>query len=206
MHFLFLAVLALIGQSPGTPLIQVDQMEIVIEAPRAGEILKGIIPIQGTELAGQITRYEVAFTYAGDTSDTWFLIDEGGRPAEDGLLTNWDTSRITDGDYRLRLLVVLADGDNRELIVPDLRVRNYTPVEPATIFTDQFVSTEDTGAETVEPTLAAPPITAATPPVNPGSLTDKDFMKALAGGAGVSAFVFLLLGLYSSASRRSRRR
>lgn len=206
MHLLFLAALTLISQSPGISLIQVEPMEFVLEAPRAGDILKGIIQIQGTELAGQITRYEVAFAFAGDTTGTWFLINEGGRPAEDRLLASWDTSQITDGDYRLRLLAVMADGEKRELIVPDLRVRNYTPVESIAIPTDQSVSTEEAGAESVEPTLTPPTPAADTPPVNPGSLTDKDFMKALAGGAGISALVFLLLGLYSSASRRSRRR
>ncbi len=181
-------------------------MEIVIQAPRAGDVLKGIIQIQGTALADQFTRYEVAFAYADDTSGTWFLIDEGGRPAGDGLLASWDTSRITDGDYRLRLLVVLAGGENRELIVPDLHVRNYTPVEPTVIQTDRFASTEEAGAEAVETTSTSPLTLAATPPVNPGSLTDEDFLKALAGGAGVSALVFLVLGLRSTLSRGSRRR
>ena len=63
---------------------------------------------------------------------TWFLIAQGSQPVENGLLASWDTSLITDGDYRLRADQVVGWIVER-LLLPNIRVRNYTVVETKVI-------------------------------------------------------------------------
>ena len=104
-----------------------------ITSPGGGEAVRGLVTIEGFAAHPRFERYELAFAYPEDPTDTWFAIGEPSRqPVEAGPLGLWDTSSITDGSYRLRLRVFLDNGTALEHIVEGLRIRNYSQIETPT--------------------------------------------------------------------------
>ena len=96
-----------------------------IDSPGIEEVLKGVVSIRGTADAAAFSYAEVAFTYASELPETWFRISEIQQPIRDFELASWDTTSVTDGEYKLRLQVVTTEGAHQESIVP-VQVRNYT--------------------------------------------------------------------------------
>lgn len=206
MHLLLLPIFVFFELVLGSFALQTDKAVIQVDSLQAGDVLQGVVSIQGTVKAEQFSHYEVSFAYASDTTGTWFLIAQGSQPVENGLLASWDTSLITDGDYRLRVLIRLLDGSSEELLLPNIRVRNYTVVETKVIPAELTVLTASPATET--PTATQTVETAANMPFagNPGSISEADFGKMLAVGASISVLLFILFGLYQAASQHSRRR
>jgi len=144
-------------QSPGQP---VDGPAIL--APLAGQALQGTVRIVASAGGENFQTAEIGFAYVGDTTGAWFLIDERSQPLNADTPVEWDTSRITDGDYNLRLLVTYTDGSQQSVQVSGVRVRNYTAVETDTPAPAVPVTT---AAPTPQESAAAPAATqAATQP------------------------------------------
>jgi hypothetical protein len=163
-----------------------------IDTPGPGEVLQGLVTVNGTSEVEGFLSADIAFSYANDPTGTWFLISASSQPVQRGLLATWDTTTITDGTYNLRLRVTLADGSYKDSLISDLRVRNYTPVETAT--PAPYVP-QATPAPTVTPT-ATPFPTPTRLPSNAAALTGVDVSASLAwGGLGVLALV-AFSGLY----------
>ena len=164
----------------------------VILSPGQGEVLQGVVTVKGTSNVTGFLSSELAFAYVGDTTGTWFMIAASSQPVDQNALATWDTTTITDGNYTIRLRVHLADGSSLEFTVPNLRVRNYTPVETATPAPTAL-------SPTLTPTITLtvtpfPPPTAL--PGNTAILTTVDLSKSIAYG-GLAAMLFLiLLGIY----------
>ena len=59
------------------------------------------------------------------------------------VLTAWDTTTVTDGDYALRLRVNFQDGTFQDILITDLKIRNDVPLPTNT----------PTETPTVTPTL-----------------------------------------------------
>jgi hypothetical protein len=178
----------------------------VINSPRPGDVLQGVITIAGSDDLVGFVSAEVSFTYADDPTGTWFLIASMNLPDTDGMLTTWDTTVITDGNYVLRLRVNLTDGSAQETTVPGLRVRNYTPVETptpaalvatATFPTAIFLTAIPTA--TIIPTITITPTPFPTPtpmPNNPATLTFSDLYTSIFHGGMAVIISFILVGLY----------
>lgn len=148
--------IALIGGLAGGNFLGWFQMQpVAITSPHPGDILQGMVNLEGvTDIPGFRTA-EISFAYQNDPTQTWFLIQELSQPVAGGLLAAWDTTTITDGDYRLRLQVFLQDGQVVEAISEGVQVRNYTPVEtvaPTVVPPAQGISTE------IAPAVAAAPV------------------------------------------------
>jgi hypothetical protein len=175
---------------------------LTITTPSPGAVLRGQVSITGSNLveAGEFSRSEIAFAYAGDPTDAWFLIAAHDQPALDGVLATWDTTTISDGDYNLRLRVYLQDGAMNDVTVADLHVRNDAPIPTAT----PPVSAQD--LPTLEATLPAPTpapaaviATYAAPtalPVNPVALTDDSVRSMFLRGAVFAVIAILLIGIF----------
>jgi hypothetical protein len=174
-----------------------------ISAPLAGDALQGAIAILGTSQVGGFASAELDFAYSGDATHTWFLIATSSQPVEAGNLDTWDTTAVTDGTYDLRLRVTLTSGKTVDAIVPDLRVRNYTPVETSTPTVTPTFLLAATPVPTATATLIPSPYPTPTEmPPNPVTVTPADLLASLAyGGSGVLV-LFLILVLY----RRMRRK
>jgi len=164
----------------------------VIVSPQKGEVIQGVVTIRGSSNETGFLSSEVDFSYSGDTTGTWFLIAHGSQPVNSDILATWDTTTITDGNYNLRLRINLNDGTYLDAIVPDLRVRNYTPVETPTPAPTAIQPTL-TPTETLTPT----PFPSPTPfPANPAVLTSTDISNSLAYGGLGALMILFVLGIY----------
>ena len=142
-----------------------------IDAPLAGEALQGTVAILGTTATEGFEAWNLSFSYSGDTTGTWFLIDQGMGSIEEGVITQWNTTRITDGSYNLRLIIDLDNGETVVFIVPNLRIRNYSPVETST---PTLTPTKDPASASSTPTPTLTPIPPPPPrlPTNPVEISN----------------------------------
>ncbi|NPV76806.1 MAG: hypothetical protein HPY59_10590 [Anaerolineae bacterium] len=177
---------------------------LFVVSPQPGEVLQGVIPIIGSTVTPGFLSYEVSFTYDREDSKTWFLIQQSNESVQDGNLAVWDTTTITDGDYRLRVQVFLEDGQSEDLIVSGLRVRNYTPIEQQP--TSESLQPPPLQETDTTPAISATMLPTPTPlPENPAQITSKGLANSLLTGLALAAVLFLVFGLYL-ARRNSRRR
>lgn len=191
--------------SYGWVFVLIDQPEII--SPQRGAALQGVVNVVGrTEIPGFKTA-EIAFAYDPDPTNTWFLIQKNDQAVNQGTLTSWDTTMITDGTYQIRVRVILSDGQYSDRIVTGLRVRNYSPVEtntPRPVQTVQSTQTIGSPVTLVPATITVvPPTVTVTPyktPVqilpNPAQLTPYHLLSGLIQGIAFTLVIFILLGLY----------
>jgi hypothetical protein len=198
---LFLLSISLIGLwsllfTP-TPLGQ----ELVINSPAGGESLQGMVTVIGTTRANNFVSLEVSFAYQSDPTRTWFLIGQRSGAVEQEEMTSWDTSTITDGTYRLRVQMFLADGSVKETIVEGLRVRNYSPVETSTpqAATSEavvVVRATPTATFTPLPDFVIPTRLPAPQATNPVQVGARDLVESAGRGFLVVVGALGLSGIY----------
>jgi hypothetical protein len=188
MKLLFAFLLFLIQDSPAG-----------ISSPQAGDVIRGRVQITGNMAVPNFASAELAFKYASDSADNWFMIQTFSQPTADSALAVWDTTTLTDGDYNLRLRIFLIDGTFQDVQVSDLKIRNDT-LEPT-----QFVPTETAlpqfNAATSFPALNQPTSIAiitfpsSTPlAANPASVTTSSIYSTFGRGALI---VLALFAFYS---------
>ncbi len=175
-------------------------------SPAPGSALQGAVAITGsTDLPG-FASAEVDFSYSGGGTSEWFLIAQSQSSVKNDSLAVWDTSKIADGDYALRVQVTLTDGSTVQKLVTGLRVRNYTAIEtdtPAPLIKTQAI---------ISPTATIPIVTATprpTPtglPGNPASMIPGALEFNMILGVMAVVIVFGLLGLYRWLKANSRNR
>jgi hypothetical protein len=170
----------------------VAQGQPAILSPQQGQVIQGVVTILGSSNETGFVSSEIDFGYAGDTTGTWFLIATGSQPVDSNTLATWDTTTITDGNYNLRLRVTLGDGTYLDAIVPNLRVRNYTPVETPTLAPTEVQPTI-TPTETLTPTPFPTPTLL---PANPAVLTPADISTSLVYGGLGAVILIIILGIY----------
>ena len=194
----FFAAFALILLFP-PPAFAQETFPPVITSPQAGQVVQGAVTVSGTSAADGFLSAEVSFAYSGDAAGTWFLVAVSSQPVTDGNLAAWDTTAISDGNYTLRLRVTLFDGTTLDALVPDLRVRNYTPAEtstptitPTATPTSEFTATP---LPTVTPTATPFPTPTPLPP-NPAALKSSNVFTSLGYGALAVTLLFVLFGIY----------
>lgn len=116
-------------QVRAAPALQAEG-EPVITAPRAFETVVGVVRLVGTANHPALRRYEVAFAYDPNPTNTWFTFAESDQPVTEGPLAVWDTTAIADGVYALRVRVFRTEGAVAEQIITGLRVQNIEPTAP----------------------------------------------------------------------------
>ncbi len=94
--------------------------QIDISYPKPGDTLQGSIKPLGTADIPNFGFYKYEFAPLG--SDNWATIVAGNKIVQDDQLGNWDTSTITPGDYRLRLVVSDNQGNNLPACVIPVRI------------------------------------------------------------------------------------
>lgn len=198
----------------------IGQAQII--SPKAGSGLSGEVVIIGSAAHPTFVRYELAFAYDPDPTDTWFTFWQGAAPVAEGELGRWDTSGISDGAYALRLRVYFSERNFIETIVRGLRLDNAPSVATptATPTTLPEAAASPTPTPTITPTAillltAAPMLSAGAG----GSGESNELLSALGDplqieaafwtGARLSLTIFGILGLYVliqiTWSRRRRR-
>jgi hypothetical protein len=181
---------------------------IFIQSPREGQPLQGVEIIEGKIRGDGLLEGKVSFSYAeqsiGD-QPTWFFIADIEPEVEDSSQTsfkiNWDTSQITDGNYDLRVVARYRGGGAIFELVPNVRIRNLSPVETPT--PGAAIS-----GETQPPTeMASSPVpvrdTATPLPPNPVVLESENLYRIWRGVGIAVAALFLLGGVYWFIQNRS---
>ena len=195
---LVLGILCLLNlfRTGAAPVFQ--QPEVI--SPRPGDVLQGVVEIQGTISGEDVEKYDVAFAYDDDDSDSWFLIASGEGQVSQGVIAAWDTAAIADGTYRLKIQVFYREGNPDIHIINNLRVRNYTPIETRT--------PEPTREEQASPVLTATPMAATRTAVplaqNPMEISQARFINSILSGAGIAGVILLLIGLRALVRNRQR--
>lgn len=181
-------------------LAQTITPEVIITRPRDGEALQGVIVIEGRIRGQGLRAADASFAFKSDAPLNWFPISdldfERDSSSQQEFRIEWDTTRITDGNYHVRIRAEYEGGETAEIWVKNLRVRNYSAVETVTPHPAGTVT--PTGEEPPEGTKS-PSDVKPTPtplPPNPVSIQQGEIAFALARGlAGVVGF-FLIYGIY----------
>jgi hypothetical protein len=172
-----------------SPFLQSDQ--VLIDSPHNGDLVQGIVEINGNTLIRDFKSAEVSFSFVNDKSETWFPIQQSDQPIQNAVLANWDTTTITDGDYRIRVVVSLSDGTNVEARVTGIRVRNYSR--------DENITTTETAPTQLPQTVVTESIPSPTPlPANPAEVTRGALTFSLLQGAAGAGILFFALAIYFS--------
>lgn len=186
----------------------------LILAPLPGEAIQGSVSVLVTVQMDGFEHAELFFGYTGDLTGTRFPLAVSDVTLFEQVIVTWDTTRISDGDYTLYLVVSGADGKTETSQTEGLRVRNYSPVETATPTPVTPAPTSLPGAPTdtpVPPTATITPVppTATPLPPNPAEITADQAVSSLMNGGLAALGVLALLGLYIRfnhwLSERSRR-
>ncbi len=192
------------------------QATVLITSPLQGDTVAGAVNIVGTATHPQFARYEIAFAYDPNPTDTWFEIQPPARTqVTESTLAVWDTTHITDGNYMLRLRVYAADSNTSvEIIIRDIQVRNTAPTEtpltpvvsvaPTILATPTLLLDTPTATPLPLPTATAPSLRASTTPL-PTFLDYSTYTSAFCNGAYLAGGAFLLGGIYLFLRDRIRR-
>jgi hypothetical protein len=170
----------------------------IFVSPMNGQVLLGSIPIQIQANLETITAFELSFGYANDPTHTWFLIHQDSNLVVEQPLARWDTTTLTDGNYDLRLLVKLSNGQLIDSRVNGLRVRNYTPIETNTPTPITPTATPESGelpTATLTPTVTIT-LTPTLLPTNPAELTQTQITTSLGRGVLTVSVILLILGVF----------
>ena len=133
MHSRALAVLSVMAalfllataSAKGAPLRQPVQVQVT--SPEMGSELRGLVEIMGSASVPNFQFYKVEFGVGPNPTD-WAVIGElHDRPVINGLLEVWDTTRLPDGVYTLRLQGVKQDGNWEEFVVRQVSILNSRP-------------------------------------------------------------------------------
>lgn len=183
-----------------------------ITSPLDGAIVSGVAPVSGAATHPQFQRYELAFAFSPNPTETWFSIQEPATTQViNDLLGRWDTTGIADGVYDLRLRVFWSERDFIETVVRNVRVQNATPTAPpvstdtpipsATLPRPTPITPTPAGAAITTTVLALSPTPAPGAPSVPGvsvpsGLTGAGLRMAFWQGVRLTLVCFALLGAY----------
>jgi hypothetical protein len=184
-----------------------QQTEVSILSPLPGNAVRGSVPILVDTATEGFFSAELTFSYDSDKTGTLFLIDQSFESTADGVMTEWDTTTLTDGTYDLRLVVLLANGNGYTSVVPALRVRNYSPIETDTPTPSPTSAPQATPMPsiTASPTATQIPPTPTPLPPNPLQITQQDIWTNLLRGAAGGFAAIILAGLYISIRKHFRK-
>jgi hypothetical protein len=177
-----------------------DTSPVAITSPASGDVISGEVAVTGTTDILGFASSQLDFSYASNPTDTWFAIQASTQPVVDSSLSIWDTTLISDGDYILRLRVILVDETFQETSI-QIRVQNDVPIlTPTPIVTstpnqlDSQIPTPFLVASSPTPTLTPRP-TPTPLPTNDVALDQRTIYTSIGRGALVIFGLFLFVGL-----------
>ena len=98
---------------------------VQITYPTAEAVLSGLVRIQGTASDPTLTSYTIEVE-SQPKPTAWTTITSQGTGVNFGELGAWDTTTVSDGDYRLRLSGLATDTNRRFCC----RYRSIIPSQP----------------------------------------------------------------------------
>jgi len=196
--------LVLAGPNPQATIVK----SIFIQSPREGQALQGVEILEGKIRGEGLIKGTIHFSYSDSHAQerTWFLIGDIEGENQDSSQTpfqvEWDTTQITDGDYDLRVVAEYSGGAAIFEMVPNIRIRNHTPIETAT----PAPLTGGNGAEpSLLPSATLKPEKTPTPlPPNPAEVRAGDLQRVVLISGFVVAGSFLVGMIYWYLTSRTR--
>jgi hypothetical protein len=173
-------------------MIGIFQLTPEIISPRSGDVIQGTLRIIGTSDVERFQSSEISIAYSDDPTNTWFLLSQSDQPVRNDTLGEWVSTGVTDGNYSLRMRITLDDQSTIDIIVINVRVRNYTPVETPTII--PLIPTEEKTDFIIPTPTPAPTFTSLAP--NPAQLNSENVLSSMIYGAIIVVVLLLLLGMY----------
>jgi hypothetical protein len=101
--------------------------KVDITSPQPGETIRDIVEIRGSVDIPNFGFYKFEMAAIGDPS--WLTIQAGEIITQAGQLGFWDTTRLSPGEYALRLVVTDNQGNSIEPCVIQVRVEPPTEIE-----------------------------------------------------------------------------
>ena len=221
LAWMILLVLPASFQAGRTPTPTTTGNQVTITSPTSGAALRGDISITGSTFLDDFQSAVLTFAYSHDPTNTWFFIGENSQPITNGVLTHWDTTTLTDGEYTLRVTVTTTDGKQIIATIMGLRIRNYTPIEtdtPTPIPPETYTPTPvpptttplpgDTAIPTITltPTITQRPPTLTPLPSNPIQLSRQEILDSFIKGGLIVVGIFALGGIIQLSKGISDRR
>ncbi len=116
------------------PISTPQPVRITILSPVPGSIVAGNVLVYGTAIHPQFLQYQLEYGPDPNTGNLWYPINVSQVPVSGGVIGTWSTLGTQDGNYQLRLRVILRDGSQLSTVVGGIRVQNRapTPVPSAT--------------------------------------------------------------------------
>ncbi len=107
---------------------------IQIVSPVTGSVAQGVYPVFGSASHPDFIQYALEYGPDPNPGNLWYPITPQAVtvPVINNVLGSWNTSRVSDGSYQVRLHIYLSGG--RELtnvIVSGIQVQNQAPTEVA---------------------------------------------------------------------------
>ncbi len=118
--------------APGQAVIQTTTVpgcvagQIELISPTNGQDINGVVEIMGTANIPNFGFYK--FEIKRPDENIWLTIQAGNSLVTAGKLGDWDTSRLTPGEYQLGLIVV--DNQAQASAACVIQVRVSRPIEP----------------------------------------------------------------------------
>ncbi len=183
-------IIAVVSTMASTPSAGVE-----IQTPQTADVLKGTVEVIGSVSEPDFLSASLYYAYADTTVETWFLIQTIQKPMNADVLAKWDTSLITDGNYKLKLSVLRKSGEIQEVIVDHLQVRNYTAAEVVAP-TQTLAPVEANLTPTDIPTQ--PIIMATEYPTNRAAMSNESVTGEIKNGLILGVFSVLAFGIYTA--------
>jgi hypothetical protein len=207
---------------PLRPTLQ-ECVNATITSPRDGAVLRGRVEIFGSASISQFQFYKIEFAPSFNP-DQWAALPGSttyAQPVIDGRLDVFDTTKVPDGTYSLKLTVVdVRAQEVCRAFVRNILIANTTPLTPTSEPTEEATPTRPPQAPPitsptiiaiVQPPTATPPAPIATaapaivPTRPPSILPDTQEITGLFNlrklgeafmlGVGSTTAVFVLVGL-----------
>lgn len=93
---------------------------VAISSPKDGDTVSGVVKVEGTADIPDFGFYKYEISRPGDS--IWLSLNAGEAPVRDGLLGEWITDMLPEGDYMLRLVVTDNKGQTLPACVIQVRV------------------------------------------------------------------------------------
>jgi hypothetical protein len=181
---------------------------IFIQSPRNGQALQGVEIIDGKIRGEGFLQGTIHFGYSDSPAQerTWFFIadieGENQDSSQTAFQVEWDTTQITDGDYDLRVVAEYDGGAAIFELVPNLRIRNHSPVETTQPDSAVQVSGDD---PPLPPSVTPEPERTPTPLApNPAEVQAGDLQRVLLVSGIVVAGLFFVGIIYWYLTKQSR--
>ena len=100
--------------------------QVAINSPRSGDEVSGLVPVTGSANIPNFGFYKFEIKRPNET--IWLTIQAGNSPVTNDLLGEWDTTRLSPGEYQLGL--VLVDNQAQSLPACIVQVRVARAPEP----------------------------------------------------------------------------